>query len=138
MSQDQSRTLKRLNDTLRSEAELSWQRNSYFLVVSSILLLALSQFQKQMVVQISVSLLGSVLSLAWISVGYRSSKYIQYWKSKIRELEKQIGQPSIYPESIGGFEMRKTVQIVPVAFLLLWLVILVLVVLSPLLPPPTA
>ena len=137
MSQDQNETMKRLNDTLRSEAELSWQRNSYFLVVSSILLLALSQFQEQMAVQIFVSLLGTVLSLAWILIGYRSSKYIQYWKLKIRELEKQVGQPSIYPESIGGFEMRNTVQIVAVAFLLLWLAIFVLAVL-PLLPPPTA
>ena len=98
MSQDQNETLKRLNDTLRSEAELSWQRNSYFLVVSSILLLAFSQFQKQMAVQIFVSLLGTVLSLVWILIGYRSSKYVQYWKLKIRELEKQVGQASIYPE----------------------------------------
>jgi len=109
------------------EAQLHWQRNNYFLVVASILILALSQFRNQIAIQSLVSLLASVLSVAWLLITYRSSKYIEYWKTKMRELEKQTGQVSIYAESVGGVEMRKVAYVLPIAFLVLWLVILVLV-----------
>ncbi|MCJ7456976.1 hypothetical protein MUP07_09615 [Candidatus Bathyarchaeota archaeon] len=127
MTQDQSETLKRLNETMRSEGQLHWQRNNYFLVAASILLVALSQFRDQTAIQSLVSALGFVLSLAWLLINHRSSKYIEYWKKKMRELEKQMGQVSIYDECVGGIEMRKVAHVPPIAFLVLWLVIFALV-----------
>jgi hypothetical protein len=71
-----------------------------------------------------VSLLGFALSFAWLLITHRSSKYVEYFKTKMKEIEKETGEVSIYDESVGGFEMRNVAYVLPVAFLLLWLVVL--------------
>jgi Ca2+/Na+ antiporter len=128
MGIDQDESLKRLDDALKSETQLHWQRNNYFLVVASILILGLSQFVNQIIIQILVSLLALVLSFGWLLITYRSSKYIEYWKARIRELEKQTGRVSIYDASVRGVEMRKVAHVLPVAFFILWLLVILALV----------
>ena len=116
MSQEQdneARQRELFSEALRYESQLHWQRNSYFLVVVSIFLLAFSQFHNQSF-QILVSLFGFVLSFVWLLIVYRSDKYIEYWKSNIREIEKRLKFTSIYPETLSGIEIRK------LAYALLW------------------
>ena len=119
-------TLQRLHDALRSEAELHWQRNNYFLVIESILLLALSQFRYGYL-EALVSLLGLTLSFAWLLIVHRSDRYILHWKKQIRKLEGDT-ETRIYPEKLGGIEIetRKVAYVLPISFLLLWAAVLYL------------
>ena len=110
-------------DTQQSEANLHWSRNNYFLMCSSILLLALSQFKTQLY-QLLVAILGFVLNSAWLAIQDRSSNYIQYYKTKEQELAKAGNVSSIYPK-IHGIEMRIVVYILPVIFILIWFIILI-------------
>jgi len=121
-------TLQRLHEALRSEAELHWQRNNYFLVVASILLLALSQFRYGYL-EALVSLLGLALSFAWLLVVHRSDRYILHWKKRIRILEGET-ENRIYPEQLGGIEVRKVAYVLPISFLLLWAAVLFLLALN--------
>ncbi|MGA8857022.1 MAG: hypothetical protein WB643_07630 [Candidatus Bathyarchaeia archaeon] len=113
--------IDRLNSTLRAEADLHWQRNNYFLVVASILLLALSQFHNGSL-ETLVSGLGLAVSLAWLLIVHRSDRYIIHWKVRIRELEGK--KNGIYPEKLSGIEMRKVAYILPLAFIALWMAVL--------------
>jgi uncharacterized membrane protein YjjB (DUF3815 family) len=58
-------SLKAISQMQQSEASIHWSRNNIFLVCSSILLLALSQF-KQLQLCILISALGIVLNFAWL------------------------------------------------------------------------
>lgn len=117
---DWTSELQQYREALRSETELHWQRNSYFLVVASIIILALSQFHMVPYIQILLSFVGFVLSAAWMMITYRSDKYVGYWKERIRNLEDTLGLPNLYPANIGGLETRKIVYVLPLVFLVLW------------------
>ena len=81
----------------QSEATIHWTRNNIFLVCSSILLLAFSQFD-QLELRILVSTLGIILNLAWLLIQYRSSKYIQHWKTESLRLRATAeDMPDIFP-----------------------------------------
>jgi len=111
----------------QSEATIHWTRNNIFLVCSSILLLAFSQFD-QLELRILVSTLGIILNLAWLLIQYRSSKYIQHWKTESLRLRATAeDMPDIFPNKLKGIEMRKVVFILPVAFMVIWALILGLV-----------
>ena len=109
-----------LTDRQQSEASLHWTRNNIFLISSSILLLAFSQFQ-QKPLKIAVASLGFVINLAWLLVQYRSSKYIQHYK---REAQKIM--PDIYPKKLKGIEMRLVAFVFPIAFMAIWVAILII------------
>jgi len=129
-SEDLNR-LKLITDRQGSEANLHWSRNSYFLVVMSILTLAFGQkpvenLYKLALFQILISLLGLTLSLVWLLIQHRSSQYILYYKTEARRLAKLTNTTDVYPEQLGGIEMRKLAYVLPVAFLFFWLAFLVM------------
>jgi len=117
--------LKLFTGMQHSEANLHWSRNNYFLMCSSILLLALSQFEAR-TFQFLVASLGLVLNIAWLLIQHRSSKYILYWKTEAQKLTSSGEVPNIYPKNLGGFEMRKVAYVLPIAFIVIWVTILVI------------
>jgi len=110
-----------LIDMQKNESNLHWTRNSYFTVTASILLLALSQF-KGMVLGEIISVVGIIFSIAWLAIQHRSNAYIAYYKNKIRELDPS--SDVVFPLDIPGYQMRKVAFLLPIAFLLMWFVIL--------------
>jgi len=112
--------LKVFTDRQQSEAGTHWTRNNIFLICSSILLLAFSQFQ-QKPMQIAVASLGFVINLAWLLVQYRSSKYIQHYKAEAQKI-----MPDIYPKELKGIEMRLVAFVFPIAFIAIWIAILII------------
>ena len=119
-NQDEIEKLKIIRDRQQSEASLHWTRNNIFLICSSILLLALSQF-RQKPLQISICVLGLIINLAWLLIQYRSSKYIQYYKAEAEKI--QLG---IYPNDLKGFQLRHVAFVFPVAFMAIWATILII------------
>jgi hypothetical protein len=114
-----------------SEATLHWSRNSYFLVVMSILILAFGQAPVGNNLQLGlfrllISILGAAISVVWILIQDRSSQYILYYKNKSRELAESTGAADVYPEHLRGFEMRKLAFALPSVFLIIWVAFLVL------------
>ncbi len=109
----------------QSEAKLHWRRNSYFLLVSSILLVALSQFKIEFL-PFFIGILGLVLNIVWFFIQYRSSQYIKYWKTQAQKLATP-SMPNIYPE-LGGVEIRKLAYILPATFIMIWIVVIILAV----------
>jgi len=118
-------TLKRLQERQQSEATLHWSRNSYFLVVMSILILAFGQKSVENLGQLAlfqalISILGVALSVVWLLIQYRSSRYILYYKDEARKLAKSTDTTDVYPEKLGGIEMRQLAYALPVVFLVIW------------------
>jgi len=114
-----------------SEAELHWSRNSYLLVVMSILILAYGQKPVEDVFKLSIfqrliAFLGIALSIIWFLIQYRSSQYILYYKNEARKLSELTKTADVYPVKLGGIEMRKLAYALPSAFLLLWLAFFIL------------
>ena len=107
----------------QSEAKLHWSRNNYFLTCSSILMIAFSLLKIQ-IFQILIACLGLILNIAWLLIQCRSSKYILYWKTEAEKLSSSSEVPSIYPKKVGGLEMRKVAYILPLAFILVWVIII--------------
>ena len=113
------------------EARLHWSRNSYFLVVISILFVAYGQkpvedlFQL-VSFQILIAALGAVLSIIWLLIQHRSSKYVLYYKSESRRYAKATNTPDVYPQDLGGIEMRKLAYFLPISFLIVWSAFIVL------------
>lgn len=112
--------LKVITDRQQSEASLHWTRNNIFLICSSILLLAFSQFHQQPL-QIAIAALGFVINLAWLLIQYRSSKYIQHYKAEAQKI-----MPDIYPKDLKGIEMRLVAFVFPIAFMAIWATILII------------
>ena len=118
-------TLIRLQERQQSEATLHWSRNSYFLVVMSILILAFGQKSVENLGQLAlfqalISILGVALSVVWLLIQYRSSRYILYYKDEARKLAKSTDTTDVYPEKLGGIEMRQLAYALPVVFLVIW------------------
>lgn len=107
----------------QSEANLSCSRNNYFIVVTSLLILAISQFNNN-VLKLICCCLGFAISISWLLTHDRSSKYTKYWKSIEKKLSQQMNRDSVYPDSIGGFEMRKILFILPISFVIFWIVLI--------------
>src|SRR5207245_498668 len=122
MAEDEAlRKLELFTKMQQSEAGLHWQRNSYFLLVSSILLVAASQFSSRIVLT-SLSIAGLSLNLVWLLIQDRSSQYTLYWKNAAKNLK---DAPEIYSEQVRGVEMRIIGYLLPLPFIFLWLVVLV-------------
>jgi hypothetical protein len=109
-----------------SEATLNWSRNSYFLVVLSLLTLAYSQNPVQNAIQlvyykILISFAGMFLAVAWLLIQRRSSSYIDYYKKQANILSEKAHCPLFYPTKgvVKGFEMRHVVYCLPIVFIVL-------------------
>ena len=89
MTETPEEKIKRLSERQHVEATIHWNRNGFFLLSSSIMLLALSQFES-LLLMISFGVMGIMLNLVWFCVQFRSSEYIKKWKSKVTELEKKM------------------------------------------------
>lgn len=114
-----------------TEATLHWSRNSYFLIAMSILFVAFGQkpvegsFQLASF-QVLIAFLGATLSFVWLLIQHRSSKYILYYKTEARKYAAKTHTSDIYPEKLGGIEMRKLAYILPIAFLVIWVALIIL------------
>lgn len=97
------------------EIELHWKRNGFFLLTSSILLLALSRFQDPMLA-VSFGILGIMLNAIWVCIQYRSSNYVREYKQEL---------PNMFTKKVGGYEMRKLAILLPFPFIMIWTMILV-------------
>src|SRR5437879_8327709 len=101
MAEDEAlRKLELFTKMQQSEAGLHWQRNSYFLLVSSILLVAASQFTSRTIL-ISLGISGLTLNFLWLFIQDRSSQYILHWKTEAQTL-RSTGVPDIYSERVRG------------------------------------
>jgi len=117
--------LKMLLDMQQSEADLHWKRNNIFLLCSSILLLALSQFSQRKF-RITIAGLGIILNVSWLLIQYRSSSYTQYWKAKAQEL-KDLDQDllDMYPRNLKGIETRIIAHFLPIIFIIIWILVFI-------------
>ena len=114
-----------------AEATLHWSRNSYFLVVMSILLIAYGQKpvagSQLAIFEVLIAILGVMLSVIWVLIQHRSSQYILYYKNEARKYAKLTNTPDVYPEKLGkSIEMRKLAYFLPIAFLVIWVAFIVL------------
>lgn len=109
----------------QSEARLHWQRNNVFLVVSSILLLALSQFEN-LLIQIIISIFGLLLNIGWLLIQQRSSSYIKVWKDQAESLEDEFKIAKIFPGEVKGIEMRRIAYLLPLIFITLWITLIII------------
>lgn len=116
-----------------TEATLHWSRNSYFLITMSILFVAFGQkpvegsFQLASF-QVLIAFLGTTLSFVWLLIQDRSSRYILYYKTEARKYATKTHTSDMYPEKLGGIgiEMRKLAYILPIAFLVIWVALIIL------------
>lgn len=109
-----------------SEATLSWSRNSYFLVVLSLLTLAYSQKPTDIASQLAfykilISSAGIFLAFIWLGIQRRSSSYVDYYKKQANILSAKTKTPLFYPpkDEVKGFEMRRLVYWLPISFIVL-------------------
>ena len=72
-------------------------------------------------------LVGMFVSATWIIAHDRSAGYLGYWKTETRRLEHALQHSNVYPEDMPGMEMRTILYAVPVAFLILWISLFVMV-----------
>jgi len=117
MSESAPDKVKRLSEMQQKEATLHWTRNGFFLLSSSIMLLALSQFEGSFLM-IAFGVIGVMLNIIWLFIQYRSSEYIKNWKSQVKSLE--TGDVETYSENVGGYEMRKLALLLPFPFIIIW------------------
>jgi hypothetical protein len=118
--------LKIVTDLQQSEADLNWKRNNIFLICSSILLVALSQFNLA-ILRFLIAALGFALNFAWLLIQYRSSKYILHWKGLAQTLREQDrNMPDIYPKNLPGIEVRKIALCLPLPFMIIWAIIMII------------
>ncbi|MGD0996665.1 MAG: hypothetical protein ABR909_14230 [Candidatus Bathyarchaeia archaeon] len=118
------KSLELIKSRQESEATLNWSRNSYFLVVLSLLTLAYSQNPVSNLTQLTfykimISSAGVFLSIVWLLIQQRSSQYIEYYKNQANNLSKDTQTPEFYPKELKGIEMRKLVYCLPIAFIVL-------------------
>ena len=117
---DNRKNVEMLKDLQQSEAGLHWQRNGFFLLASSILLVALGQFHNS-IIGVSFGILGLMLNSIWLLIQYRSSEYIREWKGKVDEIEAKLKSPAgLYTKKVGGIQMRKLAMLLPAPFLMIW------------------
>lgn len=107
----------------QNEITVHWARNSYFLLTSSILLVGLVQV-KEVWFQLAIGASGFSLNLVWLLIQERSNLYIDYWNGVVDGLGGKLGLPKFYPP---GFKIpiRILALLLPLPFLVLWLVVVV-------------
>jgi len=118
----------------QTEVVNHWNRNNYFLLVSSILLLTVSQFKGQ-TLQIVIGVIGLSLNSAWLSIQYSSNRYLKHWHQVMYELGSKVGLPDFYPKTGRRIPIRIITFFLPVPFLILWLAVIVLATLGNLTVP---
>jgi len=109
-------------DLQQKEAQLNWTRNNYFILTSSVLLVAFSQLNFPLTTVLGI--VGGVVNACWLLIQYRSSKYIEYYKNQAQEYKPE-DVPNIYPSNLGGIEIRNVVLWLPIFFIVLWLSIVI-------------
>lgn len=114
---------KFLKESQQKEAELHWKRNGFFLLTSSILLVALSRLPDN-TLMISFGILGLFLNIIWLGIQHRSSEYIKNYKNQAKNLQKD-GTPDPYSKDVGGYEMRHLTLLLPFPFIMIWGIIFV-------------
>lgn len=122
---DPASRLKVYVDRQDNEATLHWARNSYFLVGLSFLVIAygLSVGQgsaSQVGFRVLLVSLGLMLTIVWLLVQYRSSQYMQYYKSTASSIAQADHLPDPYPKSLRGYEMRTVAYLLPIIFIVFW------------------
>jgi len=127
MSESAPEKVKRLSEMQQKEATLHWTRNGFFLLSSSIMLLALSQFEGSFLM-IAFGVIGVMLNIIWLFIQYRSSEYIKNWKNQVKSLE--TGDVETYSENVGGYEMRKLALLLPFPFIIIWSAIILQAILD--------
>jgi len=140
--QQNIKSLELIKGRQESEATLNWSRNSYFLVVLSLLTLAYTQKPVDNVLQLTlyqvlIASIGVFLSAIWLCIQYRSSQYIRYYKTEANRLAEITNTPDFYPRGLKGIEMRKLVYFLPIAFMVILTVFIILQVYFYYYPLPT-
>ena len=123
---DKHKTLVKIQ---QSEATLHWQRNNVFLIVSSVFLLAFSQFDDN-TTQLIISIGALLLNIAWLLIQHRSSSYIKVWKQEAKQLENRTKIPPIYSGKVKGIQMRHLAYSLPIVFIILWISLIVIISIS--------
>jgi hypothetical protein len=109
----------------QNEVTAHWARNSYFLVVASLLLVALSQFKVQ-VIQVLIGASGLTLSLVWVVIQDSSSRYLKHWNGVIYDLGKSAGLPPFYDSKGRKIPIREVAYVLPLPFVALWSAVIIL------------
>ncbi|MBP1928937.1 hypothetical protein J2741_001484 [Methanolinea mesophila] len=122
-------SIKMLVEIQQSESQLNCNRTNFFLLAISIVALTLTQVQMPLL-QLAIVILGLLIALAWLLTQDRSSEYIKYWKNEVNQLSNKLEIPFIYPENIGGFQMRKVLYILPIAFTIFWIFMILLIAMN--------
>jgi hypothetical protein len=129
--QDDLEKLKLFRERQDAEATLHWSRNSYFLVIMSILFVAYGQKPAEgsqlASFQVLIAILGAILSVIWLLIQDRSSQYTLYYKQKARKYAELTNTTDLYPRNLGrSIEMRKLAYFLPLSFLAIWVVFIIL------------
>ena len=127
---DYPKQLELITNIQQSEAKLATARTQYFVLITSLLIVSLSQFKIEPF-QILISLAGLCTSTVWLLTHHRSSSYARYWKSKAQFLSKEGKLTEIYPESLCGIEMRISLYILPIVFIIFWITTIIIILMLP-------
>jgi len=107
----------------QNEVNYHWTRNNFFLLMSSILLVALVQVKAEALV-LSIGLVGLALNVMWLLIQFDSNAYIEYWAQQMEDLEKS-GLPRLWPKG-SRVPVRSIALVLPLPFIILWIVVTVL------------
>lgn len=118
---------EKLINIQQSEAKLHWQRNNIFLIVTSIMMLAMSQFESKLY-QIAIAMSALFLNIVWFLIQYSSNILIKKWIDQIQEIEKNLNIAKIFTGEPKGLPIRKLAYLVPLIFILLWIFITILLI----------
>ena len=125
---EELKKLEIIKNLQQSEAKNHLTRNSFFLVIEGFFILALSQYDMKSF-QFTIGFFGALISISWLLIQDRSSRYIKHWKEQAQKLEESAKDiPDIYPKNIGGIEMRKVAYSLPIIFILFWAIVIIMVV----------
>jgi hypothetical protein len=125
--------LKFFTGLQQTEVGTHWTRNNYFLLISSILLVALSRFKTQ-TVQILIGFLGLSLNAAWMLIQYESNRIIRNWNKLMADQGRKLGFPDFYPTAGRKIPVRKIATFIPIPFIVLWAAVIILAVLNKVTP----
>ena len=126
---DLDRDIERLEifiGRVEGEANFSWSRHNYFLLVTSALIVAFTQSPSSFPLNLSqfrgaLALAGVATSIIWVLMHQRSSAYVKYYKEQAGLMGDKAKIPNPFPKTIGGVETRLLGFILPLAFLAFWI-----------------
>lgn len=109
----------------QNEVNYHWTRNNYFLLVSSILLIAFVQVKGQ-TLQTVIGFVGLSLNVIWLLIQVRSNRYIHYWNQQIYAFGNKAGLPPIYSaKDRAKIPIRILGLLLPVPFIALWILVVI-------------